>query len=438
MAGFKLTRFELETKGVTAKAGEKHVVTVLQGAGKRILVQDAHFHTDSSVFLPRDPGAGGGGILAPRELSNDAFWDEVKKNHAGYVASAKEGEFAPPEASEEGDGTASDANGASGASEAKGGAGGTSAAAGAGGLEAVLGALKFLEANPDHALVVAGHTDRAGAEGHNQELSDARARCVAAMIEGDRAGYVGAAKAHDKPESDGSMLAFAARARNFPCRPADPAKPSQAEIKAFQKAYNQDFGKSIAVDGVVGDETRGAYFDLLDAELELQAGGKEALAALRGKLKFLDAGKKTLACGERFPIDRPDVDGAASQANRRVELLFFPPEPRPDLKAKDAADAVYHKGTFEFILVDPVTLGEGGAGGDGGDAGEAALEDAPAPEDGAGEMEGDLITEMPKLQDNPDLVDRYAFLEPFDEAFPEFGGQAVADVPGTGDDTVLV
>ena len=58
MAEFKLTRFDLETKGVSAKAGEKHVVTVLTAAGKRILVEDAHFHTDSSVFLPRDPGDG--------------------------------------------------------------------------------------------------------------------------------------------------------------------------------------------------------------------------------------------------------------------------------------------------------------------------------------------------------------------------------------------
>jgi hypothetical protein len=421
MAGFRLTRFELETKGITAKAGEKHVVTVLKGGGKRILVEDAHFHTDSSVFLPRDPGGGGAGISQPRELSNDAFWEDVKKNHAGYVAAARQTDFEPPEEAEE--------------AEAEGTEAGSGAAAGAGGLEAVMGALRFLEANPDHALVVAGHTDRAGTEGHNEELSGARARCVAAVIEGDRAGYVQAAKAHDKPESDGSMLAFAARARKFPCAPANPAKPSGAEIQAFQKAYNRDFGKSIGVDGVVGDETRGAYFDVLDAELALQAGGKDALAALRGKLKFVDAGKKTLACGERFPLDRPDQDGAASQANRRVELLFFPPEPRPDLKAKDAPDAVYHKGTFEFILVDPVTLGEQGGG---GEAGEAVLEDAPAPEDGVGEMDGPLATEMAKLQDAPDLVDRYAFLEPFDEVFPEFGGQAVADVPGRGGDSVLV
>lgn len=418
MAEFKLSRFELETKGITAKAGEKHVVTVVQGGGKRILVEDAHFHTDSSVFLPRDPGGGGGGITAPRAFSNDSFWDDVKKNHSAYVDSAKQGEFVPPE--EEAEGEAGN---------------GATAAKGAGGLEAILGALKFLEAHDDHALVVAGHTDRAGSEGHNQELSDARARCVAAVLAGDRAGYVDAAKAHDKPESDGSMLAFAARARKFPCDPANPAKPTVAEIKAFQKGYNDDFQKSISVDGAVGDQTRGAYFDLLDAELALQAGGADALKALRGKLKFVDNGKKTLACGERFPVDNPDQDGAASQANRRVELLFFPPDLKPDLQAKDAPDIVYHKGTFTFERVDPETLATVD---ETGNPDKLALADAPAPEAGAGEMDGGLSTEMAKLQEATDPADQYAFLDPFDQGFPEFGSQAVGDFPSQNGDTVLV
>ena len=278
-------------------------------------------------------------------------------------------------------------------------------------------------------------TTRAGSEGHNEELSGDRARCMAAVLEGDRDGYVKAAKAHDKPESDGSMLAFAARARQFPCDPADPAKPTAAEIKAFQKAYNDGFGKSIRVDGSVGDQTRGAYFDLLDAELSLQAGGDAALAALRGKLKFVDPGAKTLACGERFPLDDPDQDGEASQDNRRVELLFFPPELKPDLKAKDAPDAVYHKGTFAFETVDPESLQTAVEDGDGE---EFALEDAPAPADGVGEMSGGLTTQMADLQPSEDLSDQYAFLDPFDAGFPKFGTQAVGDFPSQTGNTAVV
>jgi hypothetical protein len=423
MAEFKRTRFELETKGISAKAGEAHTVTVLRGGGKRILVEDAHFHTDSSVFLPRDPGAGGGGIDAAKPFSNDAFWDAIKKVTPAYVETAKDGEFVPPEEAEE----PAEPGGKGNAREA------------AGGLEVILAALSFLDQHPDHGLVVAGHTDRAGSEGHNQELSGARAECVAAVLQGDREGYVKAAKKHDTSESDGSMLAFAARARGFACDPADPAKPTAAEIKAFQKAYNDDFGKSISVDGTVGDQTRGAYFDLLEAELGLQAGGEDALASLRAKLKFVDDGKKTLACGERFPLERADEDGVASQANRRVELLFFGPGLQPDLAAKDAPDSVYHKGTFAFEEVDPETLEALAEDPEDPDAtDELVLEDAPAPEDGAGEIDGDLESDMAKLQDELDPADQYAFLEPFAAAEPEFGSQSVGDFPQASGETVLV
>ena len=411
MAIFKVTRFDLETKGVTLGTGERHLIAILSGRGKRLLVEDEHFHTDSAMFLPSAPGASGGGVAEPRAFANDAFWDAVRKNNSGYVETAKEGEFIPPPG------------------QGEGGAG----AQGANGLDLILAALKFLAAHADHALVIAGHTDRAGSEAHNEELSGARAACVAAVLEGERAQYVDAVKVHHKPESDGSMLAFAADARGFPCEPADPVRPAPGEIEAFQKAYNESFGKSIAVDGVAGGETRGAYFDLLDAELARRAGGDAALTSLRGKVSFVDEARKTLACGERFPIDRPDQDGVASQINRRVELLFFPPDPRPDLTGGDAPDRVYHKGTFSFDQVDADTLEAAG-----GDEVGVLLADAPPPPDGVGEMKGALQTKMVKLQDAPDPQDQYAFLQPFDAGFPEFGSQAVGDFPVRSGDTVLV
>lgn len=417
MAEFKITRFDLQSKGILAQAGETHKVIVLQTKGKRILVEDTHFHTDSSLFLPAEPEASeDSGIAKERKFANDDFWNTLKRTQPDYVASAKEGEFIPPEEESE---TESDKRGA------------------AGGLEVILAALKFLDANSDHALLVAGHTDRAGSEAHNEELSQARSECVCAVLEGDRAGYVQAAKKHDKPESDGHMLAFAARSRGFACRPANAAKPTAAEIKAFQKAYNQDFKKTIGEDGVVGDETRGAFFDVVDSELAEAAGDADTLKALRGKLTFVDKGQKTLACGERFPIDNPKQDGLASQTNRRVELLFFPPDLRPDLKAKDAAEQVYDKGTFDFERIDPESL-ETADGSSDAQEGELALEDASAPENGVGEMDGDLETEMAELQKEADPDDAHAFLDFFAEGFPEFGTQAVSDIPITDGDTVLV
>src|ERR1041384_7693572 len=97
MADFKLTRFELETKGLTLTTEESHVIIVLTARSKRILVEDAFFHTDSSMFLPTDPRAGAGGIVETREFSNDAFWDALRKNNSTYVEAAKESDFVPPD-----------------------------------------------------------------------------------------------------------------------------------------------------------------------------------------------------------------------------------------------------------------------------------------------------------------------------------------------------
>jgi hypothetical protein len=417
MPEFKLTRFELENTGVTIEAGESAKVTVLFAKAKRLFVEDTHFHTDSSVFLPRGPSAAGSDISAERKFANDAFWEAIRKNNVGYVETAKDGEFIPPDEEPVADE-------------------GITASKSAGGLEDIFAALQFLDANPDYGVLVAGHTDRAGSDAYNLELSAARAECVCAVLEGDRAAYVKAAKKHHPPESDGSMLVFAARSEGIPCEPANAKKPSVAEIKAFQKGYNDRFGKSIAVDGEVGDETRGAYFDILDAELARSAGDTEALKTLRGKVKFADANKKLLACGEKFPIENPSQDGLASQANRRVELLFFPPELKPDLNAKDAPERIYHKGTFDFEKLDP---GIGGSVSDAGSGEEEQLviADAAAPEEGVGEMEGELETEMARLQEEADPEDQYAFLDPFDFATPEFGRQA-GDFPLPDGGAVLV
>ena len=109
------------------------------------------------------------------------------------------------------------------------------------------------------------------------------------------------------------------------------------------------FGKAIGEDGIVGDRTRGAYFDILEDTLARQAGGVEALAALRAKTRFVDDQRRTLPCGERFPIERPGEDGVASAKNRRVELLYFPPAFEPDLSVDDIAERIYDRRLFRDV-----------------------------------------------------------------------------------------
>jgi hypothetical protein len=262
-----------------------------------------------------------------------------------------------------------------------------------------------------------------GSEKSNERLSGARAEAVVALLEGERAAFVSAAGEYPAASSDGKVLSFSAAARGYDCAPANPEAPTKAEIEAFQKGYNAEFDAHIGEDGVVGDETRGAYFDVFKAELRRLAGGEEALLELRGALRFADPSNNVLLCGERFPIESPDQDELASEANRRVELLFFDEDDVPDLAAEDAPEHVYRDGDVLLVRVDPETLEELDEGSEVCDD-EFGLEDAPPPEDGTGELLGELATAMDKREDERDPEDQHAFLEPFHDVFPEFLHQA--------------
>ena len=197
------------------------------------------------------------------------------------------------------------------------------------GLEAIVYTLRYLELYPDRALVVAGHTDTAGADAYNRPLSEARAQCVVALIEGDRDGFVAACKRYHVDEDDAYVLRYAARTRGWTCDPGDAPRATKAQVEAFQVRYNQTFAKSIAEDGVAGPQTWGAYFDLYEDDLRGLAGGADALAAQRARVRWVDAGKKALGCGEDFPRVGVGVDGQAEQENRRTEVLFFEPAELP-------------------------------------------------------------------------------------------------------------
>ncbi|MBX3470614.1 MAG: hypothetical protein KF878_27415 [Planctomycetes bacterium] len=213
------------------------------------------------------------------------------------------------------------------------------------GLEVLVYTFRFLELYRDRALVVAGHADTAGSDAYNQPLSEARAGCVVALLEGDRAGFVAACKRYHRDEDDAYVLRYAARTRGWPCDPGDGGRATKAQVKAFQTSYNQTFGRAILEDGIAGQQTWGAYYDLYDDDLAALAGGPAALAEQRGRLRWVDPARKALGCGEEYPRVAAGVDGLAAQENRRIEVLFFEPS---ELPPEVSGPAIYGGGyTFE-------------------------------------------------------------------------------------------
>jgi outer membrane protein OmpA-like peptidoglycan-associated protein len=222
-------------------------------------------------------------------------------------------------------------------------------------------ALRFNEEHPGRSLVVAGHTDTAGGDTLNDELSLLRARVALALLEGDRDTFKQLAQQRHKNADINQILSWISRAfddLSFDCRPsAINDAVSDQTVRRFQRDFNRNkpaLGSSAAdlgVDGEVGELTWGAFFDCyefaLRQELGEDAGG---VAGLRSKLKFVDPDRKALGFGERFPVEELGVDQFRSQLNRRAELLFFEPGEEPDLADAEAdpdTAELYLPGNFE-------------------------------------------------------------------------------------------
>src|SRR5690606_7500849 len=144
---------------------------------------------------------------------------------------------------------------------------------------------------------------------------------------------------------------------------------------------------------------------------------------LRASLRFASPNREFVACGERFPIEAAQQDELASEPNRRVDLLFFTEQEAPDLSGAGLSEQIYEHGKLTRVVLDDLEAIEDQC------LKEFRVEDAPPPEDGVGELEGSLTTEMQKLENERDPNDEHAYIEPFHDAFPEFLHQADGGVP---------
>ncbi len=209
-------------------------------------------------------------------------------------------------------------------------------------------ALRFAGDRPEKKLLVAGHCDTTASPAFNQPLSEERAQVVLARLVGDRQRFVERCHARHRVADYKQMLSWVSQAFEpsslnvpFDCHPGvidEQAFTAVEPIRRFQAAYNRNRGPlgadgtDIAEDGAIGPQTWGAMFDCLEHGLRSELDISESeLAARREALDWVDEDRKSLGFSEHHPIDSLGRDGFSSQANRRVEILFFDPGEEPDL-----------------------------------------------------------------------------------------------------------
>lgn len=223
------------------------------------------------------------------------------------------------------------------------------------GLSVLAGALFHAQGHPEQKTILAGHADTSGPDPHNFKLSKQRADAVLHALLGERDNWVAIAKQTGKPEDYQLILKWFASVYHWDCDPGKvdnkPGPKTNKAVRNFQISYNDAFEGELTVNGVVGPKTWGAifdvYMDVIQNQLETD---EQGLAALRGKLKWLDDGMKTIGCGEQFPIDQPRKQDYKSAINRRVEILFFDPGQEPQLTCKPCQATVCE--TYNPLMYD--------------------------------------------------------------------------------------
>lgn len=229
-------------------------------------------------------------------------------------------------------------------------------------------ALRFNESNPGRTLLLAGHADTTGKADYNQKLSEQRAEVALCLLKGGDASRDRFGDLCDQRHTVAdykqilSWLATAFDDVAFDCDPGridDNEATGVTAVRRFQESYN--FNKAnlnpnaddLDPDGDIGPLTWKAIFDCYEYALQQELQEDAAsVAALRAQLRFESSEHEFLGFGENFPVEELGVDNYRSQANRRVEVVFFEPGEAPDIAhaAEDPATSeLYLPGHYKRV-----------------------------------------------------------------------------------------
>jgi GMP synthase-like glutamine amidotransferase len=245
-------------------------------------------------------------------------------------------------------------------------------------LGLVAACLEYAKANPSKKLLITGHTDTVGSDQDNLRLSSLRAQAVHGLIAGLRDAFAEACYGphltdeQRYPSSNKKkgvlwddytdVLDWLQATCGWDCSVKRKGTLWTA-TRELQKRYNQDGhagnpdAGDIPLSGKFDQATWKAVYDCYDRRIaELLATDRAGLVGLRESLTFVSKDHPWTGCGEAKPIDQVGRDNYHSQANRRVEAMFFDSGEEPELPCLTASCgavqcAVYNPGQYERVPI---------------------------------------------------------------------------------------
>lgn len=204
------------------------------------------------------------------------------------------------------------------------------------------------ERMPSAKLLIAGHTDRSGSAAYNLELSELRANNVYHLLMGNRDDWVAICEQKHQTEDIQQILIWITAEFGWDTDPGPKNNVMNARttaaVRKFQEQYNDSFDPDIGVDGDVGTETWGAFFDMYMMGLRrLMSINDAELQTKRGSVTFLNGGQETVGCGENHPVSANEPQNYRSRVDRRVEILYFDPPELPQMNCHPGPGQCEHQ-----------------------------------------------------------------------------------------------
>jgi len=172
-------------------------------------------------------------------------------------------------------------------------------------------------------LVLCGHTSQTGSDAHNDKLSQDRVIAIRALVAQARDEWIDVATRSGSLLDIKAYITYLHDRRGWPCTPSvlDEAADEDAKraVLEFQRAYNARFGQTIDEDGICGEHTLGAAFEVQQFELKAWLG---KFGLTHGDLSLAD--ENLIGAGSTF-AGKVDMYPEDEASDRIVDVLCVDP-----------------------------------------------------------------------------------------------------------------